>query len=102
MDTEPGFGWENFTCTVTDNVAVDKVKLVLIGNTTTGYPMNKDGDDYYCNITITPGDEYTYHIWANDASGNVATSTPQVFKLYPNWDVYRYKSSFIVVQVVVS
>ncbi len=87
LDTEPGFGWENFTCTVTDNVAVDEVKLVLTGDTTTEYPMTKNGDNYYCNITITTADEYTYHIWANDTSDNENTSTPQPFDLPPNYDV---------------
>jgi len=87
IDTEPGFGWENFSCTVTDNTAVDEVKLVLIGDTTTEYPMIKDGDDYYCNITIATADEYTYHIWANDTIGNQNTSSPQPFNLPPNEDV---------------
>ena len=50
LDTE--IGWENFTCTVTDNTAVDDVKLILTGDTTTEYPMTKNGDTYSCNITI--------------------------------------------------
>ena len=75
LDTEPGVGWENISCTVTDNVAVDEVELVLIGDTTTEYHMIKDGDDYYCNITISTADEYTYHIWADDLIGNEDTST---------------------------
>ncbi len=87
LDTEPGFGWENFSCTVTDISGVDEVKLVLTGDTTTEYPMIKDGDDYYCNITISTVDEYAYHIWANDTSDNEDTSTPQPFDLPPNYDV---------------
>jgi len=87
LDTETAYGWENFTCTVTDNTAVDEVKLILIGDTTTEYPMIKDGDDYYCNITISTANEYTYHIWADDTIGNEITSTPQPFDLPPNWDV---------------
>ena len=85
LDTD--IGWENFTCTVIDNIAVDEVKLVLIGDTTTEYPMTKDGDDYYCNITISTADEYTYHIWANDTSDNANTSAPQSFDLPMNEDV---------------
>ena len=80
-------GWENFTCTVTDSDGVDEVKLILIGDMTNEYPMTKDGDDYYLNVTISTADEYTYHIWANDTSDNENTSTPQLFPLPLNADV---------------
>jgi len=85
LDTD--IGWENFSCTVTDNIGVDEVKLVLVGDTTTEYPMTKDGDDYYLNITISTADEYTYHIWADDINGNNAISSSIEFELPPNWDV---------------
>ncbi|GAJ07470.1 unnamed protein product, partial [marine sediment metagenome] len=80
-------GWENFSCTVTDNTAVDEVKLVLTGDTQVEYPMSKDGDDYYCNMTLSTADEYTYHIWANDTNRNYNTSAYQPFNLSMNEDV---------------
>ena len=86
-DTDSDYGWENFTCTVTDNNGIDTVKLVLIGNTTTEYPMFKDGDDYYCNITISAAGRYIYHIWANDTKGKENISSPQLFDMPLNEDV---------------
>ena len=85
LDTD--IGWENFSCTVTDNTGVDEVKLAIVGDITTEYPMTKDGDDYYCNITISTADEYTYHIWANDTSDNYAVSASDTFDLPLNEDV---------------
>ena len=88
LDTELGFGWENFSCIVTDSDGVDDVKLILIVDTTTEYPMTKDGDDcYYCNITLLNAEEYTYYIWANDTNDSENTSTPQPFALPMNEDV---------------
>ena len=87
LDTELGFGWEYFSCTVTDADGVDEVKLVLTGDITTEYPMIKDGDDYYCNITISTADEYTYHIWAEDIGGSENISATQPFNLPLNEDV---------------
>ncbi|GAI49335.1 unnamed protein product, partial [marine sediment metagenome] len=93
MDTEPGFGWEKVTCTVTDNVEVGDVKLVVVypNASIVEFDMIKDGDTYSYNTTFTLVDnyscDYTYHIWANDTSDNENTSTPEIFTLYPNWDV---------------
>jgi len=87
IDTDPDFGWENFSCTVTDNVAVDEVKLVITGDTTAEYPMTKNGDNYYINTTISTADEYTYHIWADDIIDNEITSPVQYFDLPTNWDI---------------
>jgi len=90
-------GWENFTCTVIDNVVVDEAQLNLTypDAHTEYYIMNKDGDTYYYNTTLTdagghytPG--YTYHIWADDLVGNEDTSAPQPeFELPLNADVYE-------------
>ena len=49
--------------------------------------MNKEGDNYYCNISIGIADEYTYHIWANDTSDNFAESPSYTFDLPLNEDV---------------
>ncbi|GAG68311.1 unnamed protein product, partial [marine sediment metagenome] len=71
---------------------VDEVKLVFVndgGCTITGvYPMVKaSGNDYYCNVTVSLGDNYNYYIWADDTSGNENTSSPRPFDLPTNWDV---------------
>jgi len=82
-------GWENITCTVTDDIEVHEVKLVLTDTTfgTTEHSMTKNGDDYYCNITISTAGEYTYHIWADDFNGNENTSASQPFDLPSNYDM---------------
>ncbi len=90
LDTEPGFGWEKVTCTVTDNLAVDEVKLVVTNDTATvEYTMTNipDTDTYYCNTTITQHGVYNYSTWAEDVSLNNATSTLVLFELPPNYDV---------------
>ena len=93
-DTDPAYGWENFTCRVTDDAEVDTVQLNLT------YPdlhtehitMNKSGDTYYYNETFTnPGGEntpgYNYNIYATDLFGRMNISTPQLFKLPMNIDI---------------
>jgi len=92
LDTNSPFGWENVTCTVIGNgVGVKDVKLIVTNpNTITEeYPMINipSTDTYYYNTTLTVAREYTYHIWADDTSGNNATSLPKQFELPPNWDV---------------
>jgi len=93
-------GWENFTCTVTDDGTVDVVQLNLTYNKTyfrpepwkcfTEYftfPMNKNGNIYYYYTTLTGAGEYTYHIWANDTNGNHNSTLPETFFLPMNADV---------------
>ena len=89
MDTEPDFGWENFTCIVTDNVAVNEVKLVVTYWTTAEHMMTNipSTDTYYYNTTFTDAEYYDYYVWAEDTSGNEDETTPDVFLLYPNYDV---------------
>ena len=82
-------GWEKITCTVTDNFAVDEIKLVVTypDSSTIEYPMIKNGDTYSCNTTLTDAGDYTYHVWADDFGGNITTSTPETFVLPPNYEV---------------
>jgi len=93
LDTEHGFGWENITCTVTDNILVDTVQLNITGPIPQIIPMVPiDGDVFFCNITLTVVGNYTnhtYHVWADDIGGNSATTTPETFTLYHNWDVNK-------------
>jgi hypothetical protein len=82
-------GWENISCTVTDNIAVHQVQLNLT------YPdmhsenvsMIKSGDTYYYNVTLSDVGSYEYFIWANDTSDNANTSPSDSFVIPPNWDI---------------
>jgi hypothetical protein len=90
-DTESGFGWENITCDITDNVEVDEVKVNII------YPDNSISDvtmirltgtdTYYYNTSFSQYGSYNYYIWAQDTSANENTSGSNLFSLPPNWDV---------------
>ena len=81
-------GWENVSCTVTDPDGIGEVKLVWTSDSTYNYTMyHAGGNHYYRNVTLSTGDEYTYHIWADDTIGAYNTSSPQPFDLPLNGDV---------------
>ena len=114
LDTEPGFGWENFTCTVTSVLAVNQVKLIVTWPDTTivEYPMTNilGTDTYYVNTTFIQGcccdwwgycTKYTYYIWANDTIGNGNISETEILRLPRNEDVnmdgHIYIQDFVLV-----
>jgi hypothetical protein len=89
-DVEFPGGWEYFSCTVTDETAVDTVQLNMTypDSSTHTYTMTKVGDTYYYNfsspdqLTMTGGNPewddptdphgnppYFWHIYANDTLG---------------------------------
>jgi len=90
-DTQMGFGWENITCTVRDNVDVDEVFLNITypDSTKTSVSMiNVIGTyNYYYNTSFSQYGNYSYSIWANDTSNNVDTSSSYTFSMPPNWDI---------------
>jgi len=90
-DTQMGFGWENITCTVRDNVDVDEVFLNITypDSTKTSVSMiNVIGThNYYYNTSFSQYGNYSYSIWANDTSNNVDTSSSYTFLMPPNWDI---------------
>ena len=105
IDTESGFGWENFTCTVTDNVDVGNVfiNITCPGSSTTNVSMTKIGgtDQYYYNTTLSHGN-YTYFIWANDTSDNTDTSSNYDLSVSPNWDMNHDGVCNLLDQVFIS
>jgi hypothetical protein len=93
-DIDPTYGWENFTCTVTDDVGLDTVQInITHPDAHTDYiTMTKAGDTYYYETTFTvpgginlPG--YTYNIYATDTFGKESTSTPVEFDIPMNEDI---------------
>jgi hypothetical protein len=91
FDTLAGYGWENFTCVVTDNVGVSNVliKFTNPDQSTTNVPMiKKTGTTtYYMNQSLQQQGNYSYYIQAIDTSNNVALSSIHIFSLPPNWDI---------------
>ncbi|MEW6069036.1 MAG: right-handed parallel beta-helix repeat-containing protein [Candidatus Thermoplasmatota archaeon] len=78
------YGYVNITCTVTDNIAVNIVKIAITGPT--GFtPVNitmtniPGTNNYYHNTTYSVLGTYSYFIWANDTSNNKNTSATYTF-----------------------
>jgi len=81
-------GYVNISAVVTDNIEVDEVYLYI------EYPdssienfsitQNRTGDMYHCNKTYHQLGVHTYHIWANDTSGNSNVSADYSFEIIPH------------------
>jgi hypothetical protein len=106
IDTLIGYGWENFTCTVTDNVGVSTVILKFLNpneSTTNVLMIKKIGTSiYYSNRSLQLPGNYSYFIQANDTSNNVAFSSNDMFSLPPNWDINNDGVETILDLVLVS
>ncbi|MDI6856169.1 MAG: hypothetical protein QMD21_05250, partial [Candidatus Thermoplasmatota archaeon] len=79
-------GWVNITCTVTDNVKIDNVKVSITGPL--GFtPINSavtqipGTNNYYYNSTYAIAGVYSFHIWANDTSANENESMEYYFTI---------------------
>ena len=105
LDTESGFCWQNISCVVTDNVAVDQVfvNITYPGNIKNDLLMSNDsGSNYYINTSLDKYGNYTYFILATDTSDNSATSSVFDFSLPPNWDINNDGIINVFDQVLVS
>jgi len=89
LDTEPGFGWINISCVVSDD-EINKVHLVIsnpdISISNMSMILGTSGQ-YYFNTTFTVYGNYSYHIWVNDTSNNHNTSSVSLLSIPPNWDI---------------
>jgi len=77
----------NITCTATDNVAVDVVKVNItgpVGFTPVNITMIKIAgtSNYYYNSSYSIMGTYSYYIWANDTSNNQNISIVNMFEVY--------------------
>lgn len=91
MDLQPGFGWENISCNVTDNINVNNVAIHFIkpDNSTTNITMNRKiySNTYYYNTTFSTYGNFFFYILANDTNNNYASSNISIFVIPPNWDI---------------
>ncbi len=105
-DIQPGFGWENITCIVTDDFSVDTVLLNIThpNSTTTSIILQQVASStiYYYNTTLTHYGTYTYHLWANDTNNNHMTTNTSNFTLAPNWDINNDGNCSLMDLVIVS
>ena len=91
IDTDVGFGWENITCSVTDDVMVDEVfiNITRFGSSFVNTSMTRVGstDEYYYNSTFLNHGNYSYFVWVNDSSDNSNISNSRSISISPNWDI---------------
>jgi hypothetical protein len=91
MDTDPLFGWESFTCDVSDaGSGVDEVYLYLTypDSSESNFLMsNTGGSTYTYNTSLSDVGVYSYYIYAVDNLGNNDSSSVDSFTIYPNWDI---------------
>jgi hypothetical protein len=91
LDTDANFGWENITCTVTDDTSIDDVRLIRIypDSTEVNESMSRlrSTQTYYFHTTFSTSGNYSYFIWASDTSGNTVVSSSLTYAKPPNWDV---------------
>jgi len=106
LDTNINYGWENISCTVTDNIAVDTVYLTIVGpnDVETTIEMTKiaGSNCYYYNSSWSDYGNYSYYIWAIDTSDNNEYSESFYFSLSPNWDINSDGSCGILDLILVS
>jgi hypothetical protein len=106
LDTQVGYGWENFTSVVTDNVGVSTVILKITNpdQSTTNISMTKKTGTtmYYSNRSLSLPGNYSYVVKATDASNNSALSSSHLIFLPPNWDINGDGSVNILDIVLVS
>jgi len=106
MDTQPAYGWENTSCKVTDNIGIDRVRLIITdpNETVRNFSMVKKfgSDVYYYKTSYTQYGVYIYYIWTKDTSGNSNRSSNNYFSLPPNWDINNDGVCSVLDQVMVS
>jgi hypothetical protein len=106
IDTQPQYGWENTSCTVTDNIGVDRVRLIITdpNGTVHNFSMAKKigSNVYYYRTSYTQYGNYSYYIWSKDTNGNSNRSSNRRFSLPPNWDINNDGVCSVLDQVMVS
>ena len=91
LDTSVALGWENITCTVTDDTSVNTVRLIRVypDSSVVNQSMSRlhSSSTYYFNTTFSTQGNYSYHVWASDTSANTVVSSSVGYAKPPNWDV---------------
>ena len=90
-DTNPTYGWENITTTITDTNGIQHtwIHITYPDTTTTNTTMtHTTGDTYtYNTTTLNQHGTYTITITAQDTQGNTNTTTPLTYTKAPNYDI---------------
>lgn len=92
LDTNSTFGWVNVSCEVTDNIAIQEVRINITnpdGSHTNQTMIPFGTSTYYYNSSLTFSyyGNYSYFIWSIDTNQNAQTSNNFDFSMPPNWDV---------------
>jgi len=85
MDTNPGTGWENFTCNSNHNVILN---ITYPSGTSKDFVMtNTVGTDkYFYDTTLTQYGNYSYFIQMESENNS---SSIYLFSIAPNWDINK-------------
>lgn len=80
--------WYEFNITMTDDTAVDTVKLVMF-DLGQNYTASQNGDVYNATIIdrFATGLAYQYYWWANDTSGNINITPSDTYGLMYEYSV---------------
>ncbi len=100
IDTNADYAWENISCEITDNVAIDCVEIHITNpnDEVSIESMEQYGssDVYFYNTSwVNPG-TFDYYIWVNDTSNNFVQSGEYDFYLPSNWDINNDKKCDLV------
>jgi len=89
LDVE--IGWENITCTATDDNTMHELHLTITDSnyeTSTYTMLHLSGTSvYYYNTSLKQSGNYTYYVSATDTSSNTISSSNMFFSMPPNWDI---------------
>jgi hypothetical protein len=91
MDISTGFGWENMSCTITDNYRVENatVNITYPDASTSNLSLTQitGTDEWSLNTSFSDHGNYSFIVYALDARGNINSSNSVLLSLAPNWDV---------------
>jgi hypothetical protein len=87
---DTSIGWENITCDVIDNVAVDSVWLNISypDGSSDNLSMTESGaGSFFYNLSLSSVGTYDYFIYALDTNANSEVTETDSFSMYANWDM---------------
>jgi hypothetical protein len=107
LDTDSSYGWVNISCTVTNNSALNTVRLLLKNpsGSWSNLSMVKRGTNtyYYKSSTaFSKIGDYTYKIWVRNVNSVVRSSNNYAFSMSPNWDMNNDGECNVFDQVMIS
>jgi hypothetical protein len=89
IDTDPSFGWFNFSCIV-DDALLAEVFLLLHhpdGSQSNSSMIKRSEKDFFLNLSGLSSGSYSYSLYIADIIGDHVYSDQYFFVVPPNWDI---------------